>query len=133
MSMTDPLADMLTRIRNAQQAGHKEAVMPLSSVKGEVARVLKEEGYITDCAIIEDAVQGSLKITLKYVGEERERAITNIKRESRPGLRKYVGSGDIPKILNGLGVAVVSTSSGVMTGEDARKKGLGGELLLSIY
>ena len=87
MSMTDPLADMLTRIRNAQQAGHKTAVMPSSSLKGEVARVLKEEGYITDCSVTENAVQNSLKITLKYVGEERERAIVNIKRESRPGHR----------------------------------------------
>ncbi|MEE8574007.1 MAG: 30S ribosomal protein S8 [Thermodesulfobacteriota bacterium] len=132
MSMTDPLADMLTRIRNAQQAGHKETLIPSSRLKLEVAGVLKDEGYISGVESIADDKQGLIKVTIKYT-EDREAVIKKIKRLSRPGLRKYVGKDNIPKILNGLGVAVLSTSKGVMSDRKARELGVGGELLLAIY
>ena len=132
MSMTDPLADMLTRIRNAQQAGIKELKLPSSKLKQEVARVLAEEGYIKDSSREDDGKQGILTINLK-ASEKARPVIVQIKRLSKPGLRRYVGKDSIPRVLNGMGVAIISTSVGVMTDKRARKLGVGGELLLSVY
>ncbi len=132
MSMTDPLADMLTRIRNAQQAGIKELKLPSSKLKQEVARVLAEEGYIKDSSNQEDGKQGLLTINLKACDKKRP-VIVEIKRLSKPGLRRYVGKDSIPRILNGMGIAIISTSVGVMTDKRARELGVGGELLLSVY
>jgi small subunit ribosomal protein S8 len=132
MSMTDPIADMLTRIRNAAQAGHKDVAIPASKVKEQVARVLKEEGYIRDYSTQKDTKQGILKVVLKYA-EDEQSVITKISRMSKPGLRRYVGKDDIPKTLNGLGISILSTSSGVMTDKTAREKGVGGELLCFVY
>ena len=132
MSMTDPIADMLTRIRNAAQAGHKNLTIPASGLKEQLARVLKEEGYITDFSMIKDSKQGLLKVILKYA-EDEQSVITKISRVSKPGLRRYVGKDDIPKVLNGLGISILSTSSGIMTDKSARKLGVGGELLCLVY
>ena len=132
MSMTDPIADMLTRIRNAAQAGHKDLTIPASCLKVQLARVLKEEGYITDYSTSKDSKQGLLKVVLKYA-EDESSVIIKIARISKPGLRRYVGKDDIPKILNGLGVSILSTSSGIMTDKSARKLGVGGELLCLVY
>lgn len=132
MSMTDPIADMLTRIRNAARAGHKEVSIPASKIKGQVARVLKEEGYIRDYSVKEDTKQGILTVVLKY-SEDETSVITKISRMSKPGLRRYVGKDDIPKTLNGLGISILSTSSGVMTDKKAREKGVGGELLCFVF
>lgn len=132
MSMTDPIADMLTRIRNAAQAGHKNLTIPASGLKEQLARVLKEEGYITDFSMIKDSKQGLLKVSLKYAEDEKS-VITKISRISKPGLRRYVGKDDIPKVLNGLGISILSTSSGIMTDKSARKLGVGGELLCLVY
>ncbi len=132
MSMTDPIADMLTRIRNAAQAGHKDLTIPASGLKEQLARVLKEEGYITDFSMIKDSKQGLLKVSLKYAEDEKS-VITKISRISKPGLRRYVGKDDIPKVLNGLGISILSTSSGIMTDKSARKLGVGGELLCLVY
>ena len=132
MSMTDPVADMLTRIRNAAQAGHKDLIIPASGLKEQLARVLKEEGYIKDFSMTKDTKQGLLKVVLKYAEDEKS-VITKISRISKPGLRRYVGKDDIPKVLNGLGVSILSTSSGIMTDKSARKLGVGGELLCLVY
>ncbi len=132
MSMTDPLADMLTRVRNAQQAGIKELKLPSSKLKQEVARVLAEEGYIKGSSHQDDTKQGILTINLKPC-EKKRPVIVEIKRLSKPGLRRYVGKDSIPRILNGMGVAIISTSAGVMTDKRARELGVGGELLLSVY
>jgi len=132
MSMTDPIADMLTRIRNAIQARHAEVVMPASKVKAEIAKILKEEGYIKDFATIKAEKFSHLKVTLKY-SSTKANSITVIKRVSKPGLRKYVGKDDIPRILNGLGVAIISTSGGLMSDRKARELGVGGEILCTIY
>ncbi|MEE9543572.1 MAG: 30S ribosomal protein S8 [Thermodesulfobacteriota bacterium] len=133
MSMTDPIADMLTRIRNAAQAGHKDVDIPASKVKEQVARVLKEEGYVRDYSTKKDTKQGILKVVLKYADEDEKSVITKISRMSKPGLRRYVGKDDIPKTLNGLGISILSTSSGVMTDKKAREMGVGGELLCFVY
>jgi small subunit ribosomal protein S8 len=132
MPMTDPLADMLTRIRNAQQAGHRDLTIPASRLKQEVAAVLKSEGYIQDAVKVEDKKQGLIKITIKY-GPTREAVIREIKRVSKPGCRRYVAKDDIPRVLNGLGIAILSTSKGVMTDRKARELGVGGELLCTVY
>ncbi|MBE9531938.1 MAG: 30S ribosomal protein S8 [Proteobacteria bacterium] len=132
MSMTDPIADMLTRIRNAAQAGHKNLIIPASGLKEQLARVLKEEGYIIDYSSTKDSKQGLLKVILKYAEDEKS-VITKISRISKPGLRRYVGKDDIPKVLNGLGISILSTSSGIMTDKSARKLGVGGELLCLVY
>jgi len=132
MSMTDPIADMLTRIRNAIQARHAEVTMPASKVKVEIAKILKEEGYIKDFATLKAEGFNHLKVVLKY-SPTKASSITVIKRVSKPGLRKYVGKDDIPRILNGLGVAIISTSSGLMSDRKARELGVGGEVLCSIY
>jgi small subunit ribosomal protein S8 len=127
MSMHDPIADMLTRIRNAQLVGHTEVTMPASRLKGAIAKVLKDEGYIDDFAMREAGVKKELAIALKYYAGRP--VIERLERVSKPGLRVYKGRDDIPRVMNGLGVAIVSTSRGVMTDRKARADGLGGEVL----
>jgi small subunit ribosomal protein S8 len=132
MSMTDPIADMLTRIRNANNAGHKSVEIPASKEKKAIAAILLEEGYIKKYDVIDDGKQGVIKITLKY-GEEKARVIAGLKRISKPGLRVYVGKDDVPKVLNGLGIAIISTSKGVITDKAARKAGVGGEVVCYVW
>ncbi len=127
MSMTDPIADMLTRIRNAQMVGHAEVSMPCSGLKVSIAQVLKDEGYIEDFAVAEDQAMKQLRIGLKYYAGRP--VIERLERVSKPGLRVYKGRNDIPRVMNGLGVAIVSTSRGVMTDRKARADGVGGEVL----
>ena len=126
--MTDPIADMLTRIRNAVQAKHAKVDMPSSRIKVEIARILKEEGYIAHYKMSPDAGKNVLTLFLKY-GSKGEKVISNIERVSRPGCRVYVSKSEITKVLGGLGINIVTTSHGVMTGKQARKQGFGGELL----
>lgn len=130
---TDPIADLLTRIRNASRARHEDVKAPVSKVKLEIVRVLQEEGYIHGFQHLEDKVQGVVRITLKYTGTRRIPVISGIDRVSRPGRRFYVGKKDIPQVLGGLGVAVLSTPKGVMADRDARRLGLGGEVLCRIW
>ena len=130
--MTDPIADMLTRVRNAVQAKHQKVDMPASRLKVEIARILKEEGYISSFKTNEEEGRNFLTVFLKY-GPKGERVITNIERVSRPGCRVYVSKGDIQRVLGGLGISILTTSHGVMTGQEARKQGFGGELLCNIY
>lgn len=131
MANTDPIADLLTRVRNAQMAQHKQVSAPFSKVKAEVARVLKEEGYITDYSVVEGSPYNHLVIRLKYHDEAP--VITGIKRESTPGQRRYFGASDLPEVLNGLGIAIMSTSHGVMTGRKAKEARVGGEYLCSVW
>ena len=131
MSMTDPISDMLTRIRNAVYAGHKDLHVPASKVKQRIAAILRDEGYITDFAFNAEGPQGSIHIDLKWKGEES--AIEGIKRVSTPGQRRYAKTTDIPKVRNGLGIMIVSTSKGMMTDRAARKAGVGGELVCSVW
>jgi small subunit ribosomal protein S8 len=132
--MTDPIADLLTRIRNAIMAGHKVVEAPASNLKKEVARILFEKGYILGYKVIEgEGVQDTLKIALKYNPKSKKPAIKSIQRISRPGLRKYVGAEEMPRVLNGLGVAILSTSKGLMTDKEARKENIGGEVLCYVY
>ena len=126
--LTDPVADMLTRIRNANKALHDTAEMPSSKLKVEIARILKEEGYIRDFRVDESATHPTLVVELKY-GRSRERVLTGLKRVSKPGRRVYVASKDVPRVLGGMGTAVMSTSQGLMTGHDARRNGVRGELV----
>ena len=130
--MTDPIADILTRIRNAIQARHRDVLVPASNLKIEIVKILKEEGFISGFDIIKDNKQGLIKIHLKY-GPARRSVINGIKRISKPGLRIYVGKDEIPRVREGLGVAILSTSKGVMTDKKARELGVGGELLCSVY
>ena len=130
--MTDPIADMLTRIRNANQMRYLEVEVPASKIKTEIARILKEEGFIADYKIKKNSVQNIIVLNLKY-GQNKERVITGLKRISKPGLRVYAKSEEVPKVLNGLGIAIVSTSKGIMTDKDARKESLGGEVLAYIW
>ena len=132
MSMTDPIADMLTRIRNALSCRKAEVVMPSSKVKLSIADVLKREGFIENFEIVEHAIQNKLRIALKY-GPEGEYVIQNIERFSKPGCRRYRGVGDIPQVLNGLGIAVVSTNKGVLSDRECRDQNVGGEVLCTIY
>lgn len=133
MAMTDPIADFLTRIRNANTQLHKTVVIPTSSVKVNLAEILREEGFIKDFEIVDqDKVQSNIKITLKY-GTSRERVITGLKRISKPGLRVYCKNDNVPKVLGGLGIAIISTSKGIVTDKEARKLGLGGEVLCYIW
>jgi len=132
MSMTDPVADMLTRVRNANSAVKASTTMPSSTKLVEIARILKQEGYVDDYQVIEAVPQNQLEITLKY-GPRREKTITGIRRISKPGLRVYAKKDDLPRVLGGLGVAVISTSKGVMTDRDARKEGVGGEVIAYIW
>ena len=132
MVVTDPIADMLTRIRNANAMRYKEVEVPASRIKLEIARILKEEGYISDVKIKKDKVQDVMVLNLKY-GEKKERVITGLKRISKPGLRVYVKNDEIPRVLNGLGIAIISTSKGLMTDKEARNAKLGGEVLAYIW
>ncbi len=132
MSMSDPLADMLTRIRNGVSARFESVEMPLSKLKVGVVNVLKEEGYIADYQIIDEGVQGVLKVMLKY-GPNNEQVITGIRKVSKPGLRQYKKSSDIPKVMSGLGVGILSTSSGVISDRQARRLNIGGELLCEVW
>ena len=132
MSMSDPLADFLTRIRNAGMVRYETVDVPMSNLKVDVAKVLREEGYINDYQIIEDSKQGILRIELKY-GPNDEKVITGIRRVSKPGLRQYVKADDIPKVLSGLGISILSTSKGVMTDREARRLHVGGEILCEAW
>ena len=132
MVVTDPIADMLTRIRNANQMRYKEVEVPDSKMKLEIARILKEEGFIADFKVKKNDVQNIIVLSLKY-GEKKERVITGLKRISKPGLRVYAKAEEVPTVLNGLGIAIMSTSKGVMTGKDAKKQSLGGEVLAYIW
>lgn len=132
MSVTDQIADMLTRIRNAVAVSKKDVSMPSCKIKVAIAEVLKREGYVADFEIVEGKVQNQLCIRLKY-GPEGEKVISHIKRESAPGCRKYIGVSDIRPILNGLGISVLSTNQGVLSDREAREKNVGGELLCSIW
>ncbi|HHU90181.1 MAG TPA: 30S ribosomal protein S8 [Clostridiaceae bacterium] len=132
MHATDVIADMLTRIRNAASAKHQTVDVPASNLKKQIAKILLEEGYIRDFIVIDDKKQGIIRITLKYV-DNKKNIITGIKRISKPGLRVYAQKDDIPKVLGGLGIAIVSTSQGVMTDKTARKLGIGGEILAFVW
>ncbi len=132
--MTDPIADLLTRIRNAILAGHKVVEAPASNLKREGARILFEKGYILSYKVVEtENKQGTLKIALKYNPKSRKPAIKKIERASRPGLRKYIGVDELPRVLNGLGIAIISTSKGLMTDKEAKKENIGGEVLCYVY
>ncbi|MBB5325774.1 small subunit ribosomal protein S8 [Anoxybacillus tepidamans] len=132
MVMTDPIADMLTRIRNANMVRHEKLEVPASKMKREIAEILKREGFIRDVEYIEDNKQGILRIFLKY-GPNNERVITGLKRISKPGLRVYAKAHEVPRVLNGLGIAILSTSQGILTDKEARQKGTGGEVLAYIW
>jgi small subunit ribosomal protein S8 len=132
MVVTDPIADMLTRIRNANQMRYKEVTMPTSKLKHEIAKILKNEGFIGSYKVEKGDVQDNLILTLKY-GQKKERVITGLKRISKPGLRVYAKVDEIPTVLNGLGIAIVSTSKGLMTNKQAHKEHLGGEVLAYIW
>lgn len=132
MSMTDPIADMLTRIRNANSASKETVSMPTSKKLVEIARILKEEGFIIEYQVVEALPVGQLQITLKY-GPKKQKTIRGLKRISKPGLRVYAGKDDLPRVLGGLGTAVISTSKGVMTDRDARQQGVGGEVIAYIW
>jgi len=137
MNMTDPIADMLTRIRNAVMAGHTMVAIPSSRIKAEIAKILHEEGYIGNFEVVDGKIAGSrvLRIQLKYIGERRERrpVITGLQRISSPGRRVYSNKQEIPWVLSGLGVAIMSTPKGVMTGQRARQLGVGGEILCKVW
>ena len=130
--VTDTIADMLTRIRNANAMRYTEVKVPASNLKLELARILKEEGFIEDYKVLEETAQGMILLTLKY-GPKKERVITGLKRISKPGLRVYANKEEVPKVLNGLGIAIISTSKGIMTDKEARKQNLGGEVLAYIW
>ncbi len=132
--MTDPIADLLTRIRNSIMAGHKVVEAPASKLKEEIARILYEKGYILSYKVVEEeGKQGTLKIALKYNPRSKTPAIKSIMRVSRPGLRKYIGADEMPRVLNGLGIAIISTSRGLMTDKEAKKENIGGEVLCYVY
>lgn len=137
MSVSDPIGDMLTRIRNAIMAGHILVALPSSKVKVSIAKILKEEGFVSGYEVVDGKVAGSkvLRIRLKYVGERREResVITGLERISRPGRRVYTGNKEIPWVLSGMGIAILSTPKGVMTGQRARQLGVGGEVLCKVW
>ncbi len=130
--MTDPIADMLTRIRNANQMKHETVDIPASKLKSEILSVLKAEGYINDYKLVADGVQGTIRVTLKYL-QNKERAVRGLKKISKPGLRVYAKADELPRVLNGLGIAVVSTSQGIMTDREARKKQVGGEIIAYVW
>ncbi|WP_188456392.1 30S ribosomal protein S8 [Virgibacillus oceani] len=132
MVMTDPIADMLTRIRNANMVRHEKLELPASKMKKEIADILKREGFVRDYEFIEDSKQGLLRIFLKY-GANNERVITGIKRISKPGLRVYAKADEVPRVLNGLGIAIVSTSKGVFSDKEARAQAVGGEVLAYVW
>ena len=130
---TDPVADYLTRIRNAVRANHRVVEIPASNLKKEITKILFEQGYVLSYKFDDSTVQCTIKIALKYNKDTKDPVIKKIQRISKPGLRKYSGSGDLPRILNGLGIAIVSTSRGVMTGKQAQRENVGGEVLCYVY
>ena len=130
---SDPISDYLTRIRNAQMARHKVVEIPASNVKKELTKILFDQGYILNYKFVDEGHQGNIKIALRYDAKSRRPAITQIKRYSKPGLRRYAGSGDLPRVLNGLGVSIISTSKGMMTDKEARRLNVGGEILCTVY
>jgi len=132
MSMTDPVADLLTRIRNAQRAGLEEIDLPASRMKQRICEVLRDEGFVREVSLKQDEVQGTLHVVLKY-DEGKRPAISEIRRQSKPGLRRYVRHTEIPKVMNGLGIAILSTSRGVLVDREARKQHLGGELIATVW
>ncbi|ADP34769.1 30S ribosomal protein S8 [Bacillus atrophaeus] len=132
MVMTDPVADMLTRIRNANMVRHEKLEIPASKLKREIAEILKREGFVRDVEFVEDSKQGIIRVFLKY-GQNNERVITGLKRISKPGLRVYAKSNEVPRVLNGLGIAILSTSQGVLTDKEARAKQAGGEVLAYVW
>ena len=132
MVMTDPIADMLTRIRNANMVRHESLELPASRVKREIAHILKREGFIRDAEFIQDSKQGVLRLFLKY-GPNNEKVITGLKRISKPGLRVYTGANDIPRVLRGLGIAILSTPGGLMTDKEARQSNVGGEVIAYVW
>ena len=131
--VTDPISDFLTRVRNAQSAGHKVVDIPASKIKKEITKILFEQGFILNYKFEENAVQGNIKIALKYDKVTNKPVIKSIQRASRPGLRQYKGSEELPRVLNGLGVAIISTSKGVMTDKKARQEKVGGEVICYVY
>ena len=133
MQITDPIADMLTRIRNANNAKHDTVDVPASNMKKAIAQILLDEGYIKNFQTINDGTQGVIRITLKYVQPGKEKVITGLKRVSKPGLRVYAGADELPRVLRGLGIAIVSTSKGVMTDKKAREAHVGGEVLAFVW
>jgi small subunit ribosomal protein S8 len=132
-ALTDPIADLLTRIRNANRANHDQVEVPASKLKLEIVKILAEEKFIRSHQLIEDDKQGIIRIFLKYEGPRRERVITNLRRVSKPGLRVYSGCKSIPLVRGGMGITIVSTSQGVMTGRNARRKNIGGEVLCEVW
>ncbi len=132
MTMSDPVADMLTRIRNANMVRHEKLEVPASNMKREIAEILKREGFVRDVEFVKDNKQGIIRIFLKY-GQNEERVITGLKRISKPGLRVYAKTNEVPKVLNGLGIALVSTSHGILTDKEARAKQVGGEVVAYVW
>lgn len=132
MTMTDPIADMLTRVRNANTVKHENVDVPASNIKKELARILLEEGFIKGYDVIEDGKQGLIRLQLKY-GKNGEKVITGIKRISKPGMRVYADSHSVPKVLNGLGISIISTSKGILTDKQARELGIGGEVICYVW
>jgi small subunit ribosomal protein S8 len=130
---TDPIADYLTRVRNAVSAGHRVVEIPASNLKKEITKILFDQGYILSYKFDDASVQGTIKIALKYSKDTKEPVIKKLQRISKPGLRKYTSSNELPRILNGLGIAIVSTSHGVMTGKQAQRENVGGEVLCYVY
>jgi small subunit ribosomal protein S8 len=130
--ITDPIADLLTRIRNANTAHHETVDIPASRMKKAVAEILKQEGFIRSCDVVTEGPQGTLRITLKY-GPEKEKVITGLRRISRPGLRVYTSRTEIPRVLGGLGLVIISTSKGIMSGKQAKREGFGGEVLAYVW
>jgi small subunit ribosomal protein S8 len=135
MPVTDPISDMLTRIRNAAGAGHSRVSIPSSNIKEEIAKILKAQGFIEDYEVIEEKPQGSIVVSMKYVGERRDRrpVISGLKRVSKPGCRVYTRAAEIPWVRSGMGVAILSTPKGVLTGQQARRLGVGGEVLCYVW
>ncbi|MCK5822414.1 MAG: 30S ribosomal protein S8 [Bacteroidales bacterium] len=131
--MTDPIADLLTRVRNAQLARHKVVEIPASNIKKGITKILFDKGYILNYKFEENDVQGTIKIALKYNPDTKQPVIKKLQRISRPGLRKYVGSNELPRVINGLGIAIISTSKGVVTDKEARVQHIGGEVLCYVY
>ena len=130
---TDPIADFLTRLRNANRAGHKTVIIPMSKMKKEITQILFDQGYILNYKFDNEGVQGSIKIALKYDKLSKEPVIKKLERVSKPGLRKYTNSSSIPRVLNGLGINIISTSKGLMTGKKAFRENLGGEIICNVY
>ena len=133
MTMTDPVADMLTRIRNANTAGHKTVDIPASKVKKSIAEILESEGYIEGYDFVEDTKQGMITIKMKYGADNKEKVISGLKKISKPGLKVYAKSDDVPRVLGGLGIAIISTSNGVISDKEARRLGVGGEVICYVW